>query len=166
MGLGNNNPNQGNKGSNFNYELRVLQLLSQIEQSNGNMSGLATENTLSIISSFLRPSTINNYSSQLYSSGGLDDQNVVKGLQGTIYGFFGYNSGPDQFIQVYDNIGDYGTNGDNPLISIKIDANSNFSFDTGRFGIYCNTGISWTTSTDPTGYTIGGSDVLFYMQYA
>lgn len=30
MGLGNGNPNEGNKGSNFNYELKVLQLLESI----------------------------------------------------------------------------------------------------------------------------------------
>ena len=30
MGLGNGNPNEGNKGSNFNYELKVLQLLDAI----------------------------------------------------------------------------------------------------------------------------------------
>ena len=30
MGLGNGNPNEGNKGSNFNYELKTLQLLQAI----------------------------------------------------------------------------------------------------------------------------------------
>lgn len=30
MGLGNGNPNEGNKGSNFNYELKTLQLLEAI----------------------------------------------------------------------------------------------------------------------------------------
>jgi hypothetical protein len=30
MGLGNGNPNEGNKGSNFNYELKTLQLLDAI----------------------------------------------------------------------------------------------------------------------------------------
>lgn len=39
MGLGNGNPNEGNKGSNFNYELKVLQLLdaiaTAIEQGGG-----------------------------------------------------------------------------------------------------------------------------------
>jgi hypothetical protein len=30
MGLGNNNPNYGNKRSNFNFQLKVLQLLQRI----------------------------------------------------------------------------------------------------------------------------------------
>lgn len=32
MGLGNGNPKNGNKGSNFNYEMRHLTLLSQLKQ--------------------------------------------------------------------------------------------------------------------------------------
>lgn len=33
MGLGNGNPNEGNKGSNFNYELKTLQLLQAIAEA-------------------------------------------------------------------------------------------------------------------------------------
>ena len=42
MGLGNGNPNEGNKGSNFNYELKTLQLLDAIavavEQGGGGIT--------------------------------------------------------------------------------------------------------------------------------
>lgn len=44
MGLGNGNSNSGNKGSNFNYELRHLRLLGNINAALG--GGLATEATL------------------------------------------------------------------------------------------------------------------------
>ena len=47
MGLGNGNPNYGNKGSNFNFELRNLQLLGQIAAAIPSPpAGLATEGTL------------------------------------------------------------------------------------------------------------------------
>jgi hypothetical protein len=49
MGLGNGNAKSGNKGSNFNYELRELQLLGMINNSISGIAppgGLATESTL------------------------------------------------------------------------------------------------------------------------
>jgi hypothetical protein len=49
MGLGNNSmgANSGNRGSNFNYEFRSLQLLSQIVNNvSGSVGGAATEATL------------------------------------------------------------------------------------------------------------------------
>lgn len=39
MGLGNGNSKSGNKGSNYNYELRVLQLLNQIREASPGGSG-------------------------------------------------------------------------------------------------------------------------------
>jgi hypothetical protein len=47
MGLGNGNPKSGNKGSNFSYEMRSLQLLGQLAAAvPGPPGSLATEATL------------------------------------------------------------------------------------------------------------------------
>lgn len=48
MGLGNANPNQANKGSNFNFELRNLQLLANIQESSST-AGLATDDNITNI---------------------------------------------------------------------------------------------------------------------
>lgn len=46
MGLGNGNPKEGNKGSNWRYEYQVLKGLTQIATNTSPIGGLATETTL------------------------------------------------------------------------------------------------------------------------
>lgn len=80
MGLGNGNPKSGDRGSNFNYEFRTLQVLGEILNSlssSGGSSGGATETTLSQVLT-----TLNN----LYSEQRLDfETRSVKDSLGNIY---------------------------------------------------------------------------------
>lgn len=89
---------------------------------------------------------------------------IVKQEAGTLHFITGYNSGPDQFIQIFDsNL--LPADGQTPKIIFIIPTQSNFSFDLGVEGRYFSSGIIICNSTTGPTKTIGSSDCWFDVQY-
>jgi len=94
-----------------------------------------------------------------------DNDLVIKASAGTLYGLTGYNSGPEQFIQLHNatSAPSDTTAPTGPII--KVPAASPFAIDFGDFGRRFSTGIYiCNSSTGPT-KTIGSNDCWFDAQY-
>lgn len=89
---------------------------------------------------------------------------IVKQEAGTLHFITGYNSGPDQFIQIHDSVL-VPSDGSIPSIIFIIPAQSNFSFDLGVEGRYFSNGIIICNSTTGPTKTIGSADCWFDVQY-
>lgn len=101
-------------------------------------------------------------------SGALEASSVSKNSAGVFYGLSGYNSlGSAQWILVYNTTSVPANGAVTPIIVIRAAATSNFSIDTGKFGVYCSTGICWSNSIDATIFnkTLGASDCFVNLQY-
>ncbi len=84
MGLGNGNPNSGNKGSNYNYELRSLGLLSKILTALGGSPVVTTRNPTAARFTSAGFIAEGKQSVSIYNSGT---------AAGTIFGFTALNPG-------------------------------------------------------------------------
>ena len=94
-------------------------------------------------------------------SGALEASSVSKASAGVFYGLSGHNTlGSAQWILVYNSATVPANGAVTPIAVIRVAASSPFSFDTGKFGIYCSAGISWSNSTDATIFnkTLGAAD--------
>jgi len=69
MGLGNGNPNSGNKGSNYNYEVRSLGLLSKILTALGGSPVVTTRTPAAIRTSGSGTIGAGSQSVSIYNSG-------------------------------------------------------------------------------------------------
>lgn len=87
---------------------------------------------------------------------------VASQQHGYTLAVFGYNSGPEQFIQLHDAaLLQSLVDGSVPFAVIKVPAASNFSFDIPYHGIpHVNGLIVTNSSTGPT-LTIGADDCYF-----
>lgn len=89
---------------------------------------------------------------------------VAKASGGILFGLTGYNSGPAQWIQIYDAAA-LPANGAVPKIIFKVEADTNFSYDTGSIGLQMDTGIVVGNSTTGPTKTIGAADCWFNVFY-
>jgi len=87
---------------------------------------------------------------------------TVKASAGTLYGVTGYNSGPGQFIQLFDAATATGL----PVVVLWVPAASSFSLDYGDRGRAFATGITIANSSTGPTYTAGAADCWFDAQYA
>ena len=95
----------------------------------------------------------------LVTSSVYEASHVLKGSAGTLLSLVGYNSGPAQFIQLY-NSATLPADAVAPAYTFAVPATSNFSLDA-PIGIPFTTGIVvGNSSTGPT-KTIGGADCYF-----
>lgn len=100
------------------------------------------------------------------STGG-ESGRLVKAGAGTLYGFSGYSSrASGQFIQVHDAASlDTLAAGSRAVVVVAVTAASNFSYDAGLHGRRFLKGIVIVNSTTAAGYTAGGADTLYDVQY-
>lgn len=90
---------------------------------------------------------------------------IAKASAGTIFSVTGYNSKTSaQFIQLHDSA-TLPANTAVPAVILSVPASSNFYYDFGEIGRFCEKGIVvCNSSTGPT-KTIGSADVWFNIQY-
>jgi hypothetical protein len=88
---------------------------------------------------------------------------VVKASAGTLFSLTGYNSGPAQFIQIYNST-TLPNNGAIPLLVVGVPSQSTFAFDWSK-GIPCGTGIVVGNSSTYASKTIGSADCFFTAAY-
>ncbi|MFA5670654.1 MAG: hypothetical protein WC967_15560 [Balneolaceae bacterium] len=89
---------------------------------------------------------------------------VIKDTAGSLLGFTGYNSGPTQWIHVYDSAtlpADTAV----PVVILKVAADDNFSWDSGREPYPFASGIVIANSTTGPTKTIGAADCWFNVLY-
>lgn len=91
---------------------------------------------------------------------------AVKASAGTLYGVAGYNSGPQQFLQLHDAaaLPANGVAPVGPLITVP--AASNYSIDFGTHGMRFSTGIVVSNSTTGPTKTLGAADCWIAARYA
>lgn len=101
------------------------------------------------------------YSSQV----ALAASKVAKAAAGNLYGFFGYNDGPDQFILIFDD-STLPIDGTAPAIAaIAVKSKQWFSFDAGEHPIPFENGCVICNSSTAATKTIGAADCQFTVQY-
>ena len=89
---------------------------------------------------------------------------IAKATAGTLYMITGYNSGPDQFMQIHDSA-TLPANAAVPKVIFLVPAASNFSYDLGNYGRYFAAGITICNSTTGPTKTIGAANCWIDVQY-
>ncbi len=121
-----------------------------------------------VVATIEKPDATSSYTPLSDLSGALEASSVSKNAAGVFYGLSGYNTlGSAQWIKVYNSATVPANGAVTPIIVVRAAASSPFSFDTGKFGIYCSNGISWSNDIDATIFnkTIGASDCFVNLLY-
>jgi hypothetical protein len=99
------------------------------------------------------PSAVLLGNSTAYESG-----RVFKNSAGTLYSISGYNSGPAQFIHLF-NSATIPADGAVPVMVLAVPAQTTFSFNAGLVGIPLSAGIAVTNSTTGPTKTLGSANL-------
>ncbi len=120
-----------------------------------------------IVANIDKPDATSAYAASYDVSGALETSSVTKASAGTYNGIKGYNSGPAQFILVFNSATVPADGAVTPIDVIKVPTLSNFSSDNGKYSQYCSAGISWCNSTSATPFTkaLGAADCFAVVQY-
>lgn len=93
-----------------------------------------------------------------------ENSRLVKASAGALYLLTGYNSGPEQFIQIFDSAG-LPADGAVPKVTFIVPTMKNFSYDPEIRGRGFTSGIYVTNSSTGPTKTIGAADCWFDAQY-
>lgn len=85
---------------------------------------------------------------------------VVKSNAGSVLSIFGYNAGPDQFIQLHDSAG-VPDEGAVPVATMAVFGQSNFGFDIPVAGFPFSLGLTVCNSSTANTKTLGAEDCSF-----
>jgi len=100
-----------------------------------------------------------------YGSGALAASGIISTTPCWFYGFTGYNSGPAQWIHLFNAVA-VPANGAVPSIApVSIPAIDNFFFNVGELGYFFSTGLCWSNSTTLATKTLGAADVWLDCSY-
>jgi hypothetical protein len=89
---------------------------------------------------------------------------IVKASAGTLLTLNGYNSGPAQFIQLFNSAAVPGAN-TTPICVISVLETNNFSVDFNSYGLPFSTGMVAACSTVASGFTVGSTNCWFTATY-
>lgn len=111
-----------------------------------------------IIVSLDYPDSTTDYTTSVYDSTALEASGVIKNAAGNLYGFSGYNNKTSgQFIQIHNST-TVPSDTAVPLVILWVPAQSNFFWETIKFGKNFSTGIAWCNSSTAATKTIGSAD--------
>lgn len=126
----------------------------------------SSSSTVSVLATSEIPDASSTFTPSLDSSVAYETSSVTKASAGVLYGIFGYNSKTSgQWIQFYNSTTVPADTAVPYIAPIYVPAQSNFSFDTGKFGLYFSTGISWSNSSTAQTKTIGSADIFATVAY-
>lgn len=117
------------------------------------------------VATYEKPDATSTYTPSSDVSAALEASSVSKASAGVFYGLSGHNTlASAQWILVYNSATVPADGAVTPIVVIRAAANSNFSFDTGKFGIYCSAGICWSNSTNASIFTktLGAADCFVH----
>jgi len=127
-----------------------------------------TPGTTNLVQTKEEPDATSTFAPSSDLSGALEASSVSKASAGVVYGLSGHNTlASAQWLLIFNSATVPANGAVTPIAAIRIAGNSNFSFDTGKFGIYCSAGISWCNSTDATIFnkTLGAADCFVNLLY-
>lgn len=107
--------------------------------------------------------TANVATTSLAKSSAYEASRVIKASAGTLFSLTGYNSGPAQFLQIF-NSASVPANSTAPDLLVAVPAQSTFAFEW-RSGLVFSTGISISNSSTGPTKTIGSNDCYFTASY-
>ena len=95
----------------------------------------------------------------------LENGRLIKpAAPGVAYGVIMHNTGPAQFLHVYDSAA-AAANGAIPLAMAAVAAGATVALDFGVLGLGFTTGLFVGNSTTPATRTAGAADCLFYPRF-
>lgn len=129
--------------------------------TNGNL-----DPSVDTVTNILKPDGTSTYCPNYNNSGLLENSHISKGSAGVYYGIRGYNSGPAQFILVFNSATVPADGAVVPIDIIKVPSGSNFSSNGGSYGEFCSNGVSWCNSINASPFTkaIGAADCFVKVQ--
>ena len=104
------------------------------------------------------------FDEQVVATTALAAGGVIKNQSGYLIAIHGYNSGPTQFLHIYNTTA-VPADTAVPILVIKINGSDNFYIDTTDRGMPFTTGISWSNSSTLVTKTAGAADIWLVAEY-
>lgn len=169
----------GTTGSGLATEVTLADIKTSVQTLDNAISGNemqvdivaaipAGTNLIGEVATYEKPDATSTYTPNSDLSAAYEASSVSKASAGTFYGLSGYNSAvTGQFICVGDESSVPANGAVVPIARVFAAPMSNFAIDTGKFGMFCSTGIVWWNSTASTPFTktLGAADCAVTLLY-